>query len=121
VWNTGGPRFHKEIDMDLHQVIVFDSVLLTLVTLNVIPFLISFVTNEVTRKGVKEGLLFIISGLAAWVDEVAAEGGVTSFDDIAVTWTGVFLGSAGFFFAWQRRTVSPPLERAGLSVGAPKT
>ena len=105
----------------MNEVIVFDSVYWTLLTVNIIPFLISLVTNEITRKGVKEGLLFILSGIATWADEVIAEGGAFRMEDFVLTWAAVFLGSAGFFFAWQRKTVAPPLERSGLSVGAPKS
>ena len=103
----------------MHEIIVFDSIYLTLLAMNGIPFLIAFVTNEVTRKGVKEGLLFILTGAATWVDEAIAENGQVVFDDFLLTWTGLFLGSAGFYFGWQRKTITPPVERSGLSVGAP--
>lgn len=103
----------------MEHVLVLDSLYWTLLITNVIPFLISFITNEVTKKGVKEGLLFILSGLTAWAQETFADGGSFVVHDFVATLVAVFLGSAGFFFAWQRRTISPPVERAGLSVGAP--
>lgn len=106
--------------MDPNQVIVFDSIYWTLAIVNFIPFLISFVANEVTRKGVKEGLLFILTGALAWAEEVFAAGGSFVWENFVTTFVALFLGSAGFFFAWQRKTIAPELERSGLSLGAPK-
>jgi len=104
----------------MDQIIVFDSIVLTLLTVNVIPVVIAFVSNEVTRKGVKEILLFILSGAATWLDELTAEGGGTTFEDVTLTWAGIFSGAALMYFSWQRKTITPGLERSGLSVGAPK-
>jgi hypothetical protein len=106
--------------MDPSQLIVFDSLYWTLLIVNVIPFLISLVTNVVTRKGVKEGLLFILTGGLAWAEEVFAAGGSFVMENFITTFVALFLGSAGFFFAWQRKTIAEPLERSGLSLGAPK-
>ena len=103
----------------MEQVFVLDSLYWTVLITNVIPFLISFVTNEVTRKGVKEGLLFILTGATAWAEETFNAGGSFDGENFVATFVALFLGSAGFFFAWQRRTVAEPLERSGLSIGAP--
>jgi len=103
----------------MDKVLVFDSIYWSLFTLNIIPFLVSFVTNEVTRRGVKEGLLFILSGVAAWANEVWNEGGAFEVESALVTLTTVFIGSAGMFWGWQHKTISPPVEQGGLSLGAP--
>lgn len=104
----------------MDQVVVFDHIYWTLLLTNVIPFLVSLIANEVTRKGVKEGLLFILSGITAFAEEASAEGSFV-IENFVVTLAAIFLGSAGFFFAWQRKTVAPELERHGLSFGAPKS
>lgn len=103
----------------MNDILVADNLYWTLLTVNLIPLIISFVTNEVTKKGVKEGLLFILAGLAAFADEATAAGSFR-FDDFVAQLATIFVGSAGFFFAWQRKTVAPSLERSGLSVGAPR-
>ena len=104
----------------MDQVLVLDSVYWTLIIVNFIPFLISFVTNEVTRKGVKEGLLFVLSALTAWAEETFNAGGSFVVENFVITLVTIFLGSAGFFFAWQHKTVTPALERSGTSLGAPR-
>jgi hypothetical protein len=104
----------------MDEVLYFDSVYWTLVIVNIIPFLVSLVANEVARKGVKEGLLAILSGIAAWAEEVFADGGAFVVEDFVVTLIVVFLGSAGMFFGWQHKTIAPALERSGTSVGSPK-
>lgn len=103
----------------MNEVLVVDNVWWTLAVVNFIPFLVSLVANEVTRKGVKEGLLAILSGIAAWAEEVREVGSFVP-EDFVVTLVALFLGSAGMFWGWQHRTIAPPLERSGLSVGAPK-
>lgn len=104
----------------MDRIFYFDSVYYTLLVVNIIPFLVSFVANTVTKKGVKEGLLAILSGVAAWANEVWNEGGAFTGEGFLLTMTAVFLGAAGMFWGWQHRTIAPPLERSGLSLGAPK-
>src|SRR5687768_5967123 len=104
----------------MDKVLYFDSIYWTLFVTNIIPFLVAFVTNEVTKRGVKEGLLAILSGVAAWANEVWNEGGSFVLESAAVTLTAVFIGSAGMFWGWQHKTVAPPVERSGLSLGAPR-
>ena len=104
----------------MDKVLYFDSIYWTLFTVNIIPFLVSFVANEVTKRGVKEGLLALLSGVAAWANEVWNEGGSFELESGAVTLTAVFIGSMGMFWGWQHKTIAPAVEGAGLSLGAPK-
>lgn len=101
------------------DVLVADSVWWTLLVVNFIPFLVSFVSNTVTRKGVKEALLAILAGVAAIAAEITEAGGFV-WEDVGTQLIALFLGSVGMFWGWQHRTVSPSLERSGLSLGAPK-
>lgn len=101
------------------DVFVADSPWWTLFVVNVIPLVVSFVTNEVTRRGVKEAALFVLAGVSALAAEITEAGGFV-WEDVGTQLIALFLGSVGMFWGWQHKTVSPPVERSGLSLGAPK-
>lgn len=101
------------------DVLVAGSVWWTLLVVNFIPFLVSLVSNEVTRPGVKEALLAILAGIAAIVADITEAGGF-NWDDVGTQFIALFLGSVGMFWGWQHKTLAPRVERSGLSLGAPK-
>lgn len=103
----------------MDQVLVLDSVYWTLFTVNLLPLLVGFVTNEVTKPGVREALLAILTGLAAWAEETFAEGGSFVVEDFVVKAATWFTVAVTMYFGWQRRTLAPPVQRLGFSAGAP--
>jgi hypothetical protein len=100
-------------------VITVDLAVWGLLVANILPLVVAFVTNEVTKKGVREALLAILSGVVVWATDVLEAG---SFDVKAslIQFAALFIASVSMYFGWQRNTIAPPLQKSGLSVGAPK-
>ena len=63
------------------EVVVFDSIIWTLLIANILPLIVGFVTNEVTKPGAKEALLFVLAGATSWAEEVFAQGGSFVWED----------------------------------------
>lgn len=100
------------------HVISVDQALWGLLVAQILPLAVAFVTNEVTKAGVRELALALLSGVVVWADEVAAAG---SFElkETAIRFAALFLASVGSYFGWQRRTIAPAVQSSGLSVGKP--
>jgi hypothetical protein len=103
----------------MEHVITVDQALWGLLVAQILPLLVGFVTDKVASSGLKAFLLMALSAVVTIADEIASVGSFEVKETI-LRFAALFFAAVLSYFGWQRKTIAPPVQESGLSLGAPR-
>ena len=102
----------------MNDIITVNEAIGGLIVAQILPLIVGFVTER-TAGGLQTFLLLLLSAVVTVADEIVEAG---SFDEgttllrFFALWGAAVISYKG----WQKETIAPPIQAAGLHLGGPK-